>query len=183
MNTLTIRELRLEDKDTFVAAMQRSQALHRPWVKSPKTPQEFGDYFQRYQQNNQKSFLVCDSLGNIAGVFNVSEIVRGFFQNAYLGFYAVSDYDGQGYMSAGLKLVLQKVFNEMELHRLEANIQPENIRSINLVKNNGFRKEGYSPHYLKINDEWCDHERWAITHEDWINLSASQNKGKQSSHD
>jgi RimJ/RimL family protein N-acetyltransferase len=70
-------------------------------------------------------------------------------------------------MSSGLKLVLNEFFNEMKLHRLEANIQPENIRSINLVKNNGFRKEGYSPCYLKINNEWRDHERWAITLEDF----------------
>ena len=60
MDTIIIREPRLEDKDAFIAAMQRSQDLHRPWVKSPQTPQEFGDYFQRYQQQNQKSFLVCD---------------------------------------------------------------------------------------------------------------------------
>lgn len=167
MDTIIIRELRLEDKDAFIAAMQRSQALHHPWVKAPQTPQEFSDYFQRYQQSNQKSFLVCDSSENIAGVFNISEIVRGFFQNAYLGFYVVADYDGQGYMSAGLKLVLQKFFNEMKLHRLEANIQPDNMRSINLIRNNGFRKEGYSPRYLKINNEWRDHERWAITLEDF----------------
>lgn len=170
MDTIIIRDLRLEDKDAFIAAMQRSQNLHRPWVKSPQTPQEFEDYFQRYQQQNQKSFLVCDQLENIAGVFNVSEIVRGFFQNAYLGFYAVTDYDGQGYMSAGLKLLLKEVFKKMELHRLEANIQPENINSINLVKNNGFRKEGYSQRYLKIDGEWRDHERWAITHEDWLQI-------------
>ncbi len=77
---------------------------------------------------------------NITGVFNLSEIVRGYFQNAYLGFYAVADYAGKGYMSAGLKLVLQDAFENLKLHRLEANIQPGNIRSINLVKNNGFRK-------------------------------------------
>ncbi len=168
MSAIIIREPRREDKDAFITAMQRSQDLHRPWVKSPQTPQEFSDYFQRYQQSNQKSFLVCDQLGDIAGVFNVSEIVRGLFQNAYLGFYAVTDYDGRGYMSAGLKLLLKKVFKEMELHRLEANIQPENILSINLVKNNGFRKEGYSQRYLKIDGQWRDHERWAITYEDWL---------------
>ena len=170
MNTLIIREPTLEDKDAFIAAMQRSQVLHHPWVKAPETPQEFSDYFQRYQQDNQKSFLVCDKSGSIAGVFNISEIVRGLFQNAYLGFYAVTDYDGQGYMSSGLKLLLKEVFKEMGLHRLEANIQPENIRSINLIKNNGFRKEGYSPRYLKIDGEWRDHERWAITYEDWLEI-------------
>ena len=73
-------------------------------------------------------------------------------------------------MSAGLKLVLKKAFEELDLHRLEANIQPDNFRSINLVKNNGFKKEGFSPRYLKINGEWRDHERWAITHEDFLSF-------------
>lgn len=167
MSPITLREPKLEDKTAFLQAMSRSQSFHHPWVKSPQTSQEFDDYFQRLQQPNQKGFLVCER-SNIVGVFNVNEIVRGFFQSAYLGFYAVANYAGQGYMSTGLKLVLHKVFDEMKLHRLEANIQPENMSSISLVKRNGFRKEGFSPKYLKINKEWHDHERWAITYEDFI---------------
>ena len=162
-----IRPLLLEDQNDFIVAMQRSQILHHPWVNPPKTPEEFREYFQRSQASNNKSFLACDSSGNITGVFNISEIVHGLFQSAYLGFYAVTDYAGQGCMSLGLKLALNKFFKEMNLHRLEANIQPENTRSINLVKNNGFKKEGYSPRYLKIEGEWRDHERWAITLEDF----------------
>src|ERR1700733_5521954 len=122
MNEISIREPKLEDETSFLAAMHRSLSLHSSWVKSPQTPQEFNDYLKRYQQSNQKSFLVFYR-NNIVGVFNISEIVRGFFQNAYLGFYAVTDYAGQGYMSTGLKLVLKKFFEEMKLHRLEANIQ------------------------------------------------------------
>ena len=172
MNTITIREPKAEDRDAFLQAMQGSQTLHHPWVKSPLTPQQFDEYFQRFQQENQKSFLVCDPSGKIVGVFNVSEIVRGFFQNAYLGFYSVAEYTGKGYMSAGLKLVLHNVFEEMKLHRIEANIQPGNIHSINLVTTNGFRKEGYSPNYLKVNNEWRDHERWALTYEDFVRMES-----------
>lgn len=167
MNTIIIREPVLEDKNNFTAAMQRSQVLHHPWVKAPQTSQEFDEYLQRCQQDNHKGFLVCDLAGNIVGVFNLNEIVYGSFQSTYLGFYAVADYAGHGHMSAGLKLVLQTVFKDMQLHRLEANIQPNNIRSINLIKNNSFRKEGFSTNYLKINDVWRDHERWAITLEDF----------------
>jgi RimJ/RimL family protein N-acetyltransferase len=170
VNIVTIREPTLADADSFIKAMQCSKTLHQPWIKAPENPREFKDYFDRYQQSSQKSFLVCDTNGNIVGVFNISEIVRGFFQNAYLGFYTVSDYAGKGYMSAGLKLVLTNFFQEMKLHRLEANIQPENLKSSNLVKANGFRKEGYSPNYLMVNEKWCDHERWAITYEDWTNI-------------
>lgn len=167
MNEIVIREPNIADKDAFLAAMQRSQSLHHPWVKAPLTSQEFDEYYQRYQQPNQKSFLVCQDK-NIVGVFNVNEIVRGLFQNAYLGFYAVADYAGKGYMSTGLKLVLKKVFNELQLHRLEANIQPENMTSIFLAKKNGFRYEGFSPRYLRINEEWRGHEHWAMTVEDYV---------------
>jgi RimJ/RimL family protein N-acetyltransferase len=168
MSELIIREPKMLDEESFVAAMQRSQNLHLPWVTSPHTKEEFEKYLKRSQLANQKSFLVCDALEKIVGVFNVSEIVLGVFRSAYLGFYSVSDYAGKGYMSRGLKLVLRNIFEEMKLHRIEANIQPENFRSINLVRANGFSKEGFSPRYLNINGVWRDHERWALTYEDWI---------------
>ncbi|MFA5959275.1 MAG: GNAT family N-acetyltransferase [Tatlockia sp.] len=121
-----------EDKEAFLAAMLSSNSLHHPWVEPPATPQAFDDYWKRFQQPNQKSYLVCDELDTIFGVFNVNEIVRGAFQSAFLGFYGIKDYTGKGYMRAGLKLVQKKVFETLGLHRLEANIQPENTRSIQL---------------------------------------------------
>jgi RimJ/RimL family protein N-acetyltransferase len=165
---IQIREPKLEDQASFIAAMKSSENLHFPWVNAPKTPEEFQSYLERSQDPRHKSFLVLSEEGNIAGVFNLNEIVRGCFQSAYLGFYAVHGYAGKGIMSAGLKLVLKEAFTEMGLHRLEANIQLENFLSINLVKNNGFKKEGFSPWYLKINGKWRDHERWAITYENWM---------------
>lgn len=168
VKNITIRELTFEDKEAFLKAMLSSQSLHHPWVESPTTSQAFDDYWKRFQQPNQKSYLVCDELGNIVGVFNLSEIVRGAFQNAFLGFYGINEFTGKGYMSAGLKLIQKKVFEELGLHRLEANIQPENTRSIQLIKSNGFRYEGFSPRYLKINGEWRGHEHWAVTAEEYI---------------
>jgi RimJ/RimL family protein N-acetyltransferase len=163
---IQIREPTLEDQIDFIAAMQASENHHFPWVNAPKTPEEFQRYLERSQDPRHQSFLVLEETGNIAGVFNLNEIVRGAFQSAYLGFYAVEGYAGKGIMSVGLKQVLARAFNQMGLHRLEANIQPDNSRSIYLVKNNGFKKEGFSPRYLNINGEWKDHERWAIIQED-----------------
>ncbi len=63
--------------------------------------------------------------------------------------------------------VPNRAFGELGLHRLEANIQPDNAASIALVRKPGFRLEGYSPRYLKIAGRWRDHERWAILAEEW----------------
>lgn len=168
MKKVTLREPTIADQDAFIAAMQASQDLHLPWVASPITAEEFRAYLTQFQQVNQKSFLACDHIGNIVGVFNISEIVTGLFQSAYLGFYVVAEFAGQGYMNAGLKQLLAYLFNELKLHRIEANIQPDNTSSINLVKANGFRYEGFSPRYLKINGHWCGHEHWAMTYEDYV---------------
>ncbi len=164
---IRIREPNINDAVQFIYFMSRSESLHSPWTTAPKTLNEFEQYIERIQQPNQKGLLVEVDEKNIAGVFNINEIVFGCFQSAYLGFYATIDYAGQGVMSAALKLVLQHIFEQLNLHRIEANIQPGNKKSIQLVQSNGFKKEGFSPKYLKIDGEWRDHERWAITYEDW----------------
>ena len=97
----------------------------------------------------------------------MSEIVRSAFQSAYLGYYAFRPHAGQGYMTEGLALVLRHAFGTLGLHRLEANIQPANHPSRALVRGLGFRKEGFSPRYLKIGGRWRGHERWAIVREEW----------------
>ena len=70
-------------------------------------------------------------------------------------------------MTEGLKLVLRRAFGTLHLHRLEANIQPHNKSSLKLFHRLGFRREGYSPRYLKIGARWRDHERWALLVEEW----------------
>jgi ribosomal-protein-alanine N-acetyltransferase len=65
-------------------------------------------------------------------------------------------------MTDGMRLVTRYAFDEMKLHRVEANIQPDNIASIALVRKCGFRLEGFSPRYLQVFGEWRDHERWAL---------------------
>jgi ribosomal-protein-alanine N-acetyltransferase len=70
-------------------------------------------------------------------------------------------------MSEAVRLVVDHGFRKLKLHRLEANIQPANTDSIALVKRLGFKREGYSPRYLKIGGRWQDHERWAVLREDW----------------
>jgi ribosomal-protein-alanine N-acetyltransferase len=150
----------------FLAAVVRSRRLHGAWVTAPSSSAEYRLYLKERQGPRHVKFFVCDELGQLCGVINLSEIVRGSFQSAYLGYYALSPHAGKGYMSAGLELVIQRAFGELELHRLEANIQPRNRRSIELVARAGFRYEGQSPRYLKIGGRWRDHERWAITLED-----------------
>ena len=154
-------------RDEFLDAVARSRKLHRHWARPPRTAKEFEDSLKRLQSGAHLGYWVCTEDGELAGVININEIVRGLFRSGYLGYYAFMPHNGRGYMKKGLRAVLKEAFRRHHLHRLEANIQPDNEASRQLVQRCGFRLEGFSPRYLKLAGRWRDHERWAITIEDW----------------
>lgn len=151
----------------FLAAATQSRAFHRHWANAPQTLAEYRRFVQRVRSTTHIGHFVVAEDGAVAGVININEIVRGAFASGYLGYYALSPYHGRGYMREGLKSVIRLAFGAYKLHRLEANIQPDNPRSLGLVRSLGFRQEGYSRRYIKIRGRWRDHERWALTVEDW----------------
>jgi [ribosomal protein S5]-alanine N-acetyltransferase len=163
MTTVTIAPPTVADCSEFLAAVERSRALHGDWVAPPATEAEFGAYLASLAGSDRRGFLVRKIDDQAAvGVVNLNNIVRGQFLSAYLGFYAFEPWARHGYMSASLRLVVGLAFSEIGLHRLEANIQPTNSASIALVRSCGFRREGFSPRYLRIAGDWRDHERWAL---------------------
>jgi len=148
--------------------MNNSQEFHFPFITAPKTTEEFASYLEKSKKESEHYFIAYSSDNKIIGVFNVSGMMQGVFKSAYLGYYASVDLAGKGLMSKSLKLVLKEIFITLDLHRIEANIQPTNTVSIHLVTKNGFLKEGFSPRYLKVNGIWQDHFRFALTLEDWL---------------
>jgi ribosomal-protein-alanine N-acetyltransferase len=97
----------------------------------------------------------------------LSQIFRKSFQNAYLGYMLGERFTRFGYMTEAVGLTLDYAFKDLDLHRVEANVQPSNLPSIRVLQRSGFSKEGFSRRYLKIGGRWRDHERWAIIAEDW----------------
>lgn len=156
------------DRDEFVSLMHASRSFHRPWATAPTDGERFAAYLSDSRRPDFEAMLVCRTSDlAIVGFFNLSQIVRRSLQSAYLGYAAGKPYAGQGYMRDGIQLVLRHAFMDLRLHRVEANIQPDNHASIALARGAGFRREGFSPRYLKIAGRWRDHERWAILADDW----------------
>lgn len=160
--TVLLRRATPKDRDELDAAFKRSAEFHQPWTYPPKDIEQY--------TNQPHLYLVClKETDAIAGTFNISQIVRNQFQSAYLGYNAFVPYQGKGFMRQGILLLLREAFENLGLHRLEANIQTGNHPSIALVSGAGFKKEGYSPKYLRIGGAgWKDHERWAIINERWV---------------
>jgi [ribosomal protein S5]-alanine N-acetyltransferase len=159
-----LRDLVLADREAFLEMVRESRDLHRPWTYPPERADQFDDLVSRTVRDDFKCLAaVLVENGELVGIFTVSQIVRGYFQSAYLGYYANARHAGKGLMAEAMALVLDHAFGPLSLHRLEANIQPGNAPSIALARGAGFRLEGYSPRYLLIGGRWRDHERYAIT--------------------
>ena len=171
--------LRPEDASELAAACRASVELHRPWVSPPIIASAWRRTLERTSDRHVPLGGRLLDGGQLVAVVNVQEIVRGLFLSAYLGYEAFVPHTGRGLRRDTLALAVDHCFTEalaggLGLHRVEANIQPANDRSIALVRSLGFRCEGYSPRYLRIAGAWRDHERWAVTTEEWPTPASSR---------
>jgi ribosomal-protein-alanine N-acetyltransferase len=104
-------------------------------------------------------FVDSELVGRIA----LSQIFRGIFQNAYLGYSIAERWNGQGLATEAVGVAMEFAFGELGLHRVQAAVMPRNIGSIRVLEKNGFREEGYAVGYLCINGVWEDHRIFART--------------------
>ena len=163
-----LRSPKSDDFAEFTALNKSSRKFHRNLVNPPTDEKSFADFLKRGELETDCCFLICrNEDGAIVGGAALSQIFRKAFQNAYLGYYLAEKFTGRGYMTEAVELVLRFAFKELKLHRVEANVQPENKASIAVLQRCGFTKEGFSRKYLKIGGRWRDHERFAIIVEDW----------------
>ena len=111
----------------------------------------------------------------LIGRINLSSITRGAFLSANLGYSLAQIHNGRGYATEAVRLVLGFAFKEIELHRLQAATLLHNYGSIRVLTKAGFRHEGVALRYIKIANQWQDHNIFAITAEEF-NLTANEPK-------
>lgn len=131
---IALREPSAQDETVFVSTMQNSRDFHFPFITALYTSVEFQTYLNKSKQESEQYYIAWNNNQQIIGVFNISGIMRGAFKSAYLGYYASVEYAGKGLMSQALQLVLKEIFTTLDLHRIEANIQPTNTASIIIIK-------------------------------------------------
>ncbi|GGH02491.1 GNAT family N-acetyltransferase [Silvibacterium dinghuense] len=151
------------DKAELIAANLANRPYHEPWARPFTDDAGFHAWFARCVTGPNVSLLAREPRsGELIGVVNLNEIVMGAFRSCFVGYYGYERWSGQGYMTAALRAAATFAFRDLGLHRLEANIQPENLASIRLAQRAGFQKEGFSPRYLFLDGAWRDHEHWVL---------------------
>lgn len=125
---------------------------------------------QRDDWKSQKSchFYICmkDEPSQVIGIVALNNIIKGIFCSCFLGYQLDEKHMNQGYMSEAILKVVRFAFDELKLHRIEANIMPKNNASIAVIKKCGFVDEGISRKYMKINGVWEDHIHYVMFNED-----------------
>lgn len=174
---VSVRPPRTEDTAAYMEAV--SVSATRLSTFAVPDPHNLGLVIDS-QSPAYRSFMVWarDPAGahGLVGRINIANVVRGSFRSATVGYDAYDPYAGHGLFVEGLRLVIDIAFTDepqgMDLHRLEADIQPANTRSAGLVRSLGLVHEGFSRDFLHLPGSdgrrgWRDHDRYAILASDW----------------
>ncbi len=168
---LTLRTIDLSDLGLLKEYLIRNRDFLSPWE-----PQRQDSYYtdnnlvhmieeeiaNNSKQNHLSLYVSLKGEKQIIGNVTLSNIIRGVFQSCFIGYKLDKDQVNKGLMSESVAKIIDIAFNELKLHRIEANIMPRNQASKQVVKKMGFEYEGLSKEYLKINSVWEDHEHYAL---------------------
>lgn len=143
-----------KNKDFYTESFQRSNLIseYNAAVKS--------QYLRLWLMERQNP-------GQLIGSICFSNFQRGPFMKCSLGYKLDKDFCHKGYATEALHYAIQLIFEEYEIHRIEALIQPENLPSIRLLEKLHFQKEGYVKHAARINGKWKDHLLYALINENF----------------
>lgn len=171
---LLLRPLEPDDTPLLLDYVLENKDWLEPWEpvhpKSYFTPDGQRNILLQCQEDREAESGVMFGIfehkgepGKVLGRISVSGIVRGIWQNGFVGYSIAGSRAGQGYMTEALRRVILFGFRNLRLHRLQASIIPRNKASLRVAEKCNFRYEGRALRYLRINENWEDHDLYAIT--------------------
>jgi ribosomal-protein-alanine N-acetyltransferase len=104
--------------------------------------------------------------GRLVGQATAGNIWRGSLNSCFLGYWVDGRHAGLGITPTAVALLADHCFGPARLHRVEANVRPENAASRRVVEKLGFREEGVRERYLYIDGAWRDHVCYGLTTEE-----------------
>ena len=142
-----LRHPRATDRRAWVDLRRQSRAFLEPWEPLPPAGVDpFGDSgFHAYladadRLQTQRHVIVRTEDAALLGHVGLNQIAGGVFQNAALGYWIGEPHARSGYMSEAIGLALERAFDQLDLHRVEANLIPRNEASRRTVRRCGLEK-------------------------------------------
>jgi [ribosomal protein S5]-alanine N-acetyltransferase len=174
-NDLILRPADMKFAESVLRYYRRNQAFLEPF--EPKRDPAFFTYERQEAALRQEvaaarrksafRFYIWTKADpqTVIGRIGLSNIVWGCFLSCFLSYNLDAGHTNQGYMTQAVTAVSQYAFQTLRLHRIEANVMPRNRASRRVLEKCGFREEGVSKQYLKINGVWEDHVHMVLLNE------------------
>ncbi len=174
---LVLRMASPREADVVADYFARNRAHFAPW--DPRRPEGFytarwwrerlqGDAQAALSDRGYRLFVLThDEPARVVGQTSFANVVRGAFHSCHLGFSIDRALEGRGFMREALTRAIAFAFDDLQLHRIEANHRPENVRSAALLRRLGFVPQGYARDYLRIDGAWRDHVLTALVNHAW----------------
>ncbi|MET8910377.1 GNAT family protein [Micromonospora sp. NPDC004551] len=159
-----------EDAPALAEVLRANREFLAPW-----DPIRSEDYFtaegqravieadlQQYEQGSKLPHVILDDSGRVIGRITLNGIVRGPFQSCAMGYWVSVSHNGQGFATRAVREIVRLAFDELGLHRVQAETLLHNARSQRVLERNGFVQFGMAPEYLNIASRWQDHAMYQV---------------------
>ncbi|MGV9808685.1 GNAT family N-acetyltransferase [Micromonospora chersina] len=117
---------------------------------------------QQYEQGTKLPHVILDDSGRVIGRITLSGIVRGPFQSCAMGYWVSGSHNGRGFATRAVREIVRVAFEDLGLHRVQAETLLHNVRSQRVLERNGFVRFGMAPEYLHIAGRWQDHAMFQV---------------------
>jgi len=158
-----------EDAPVLAQVLRANRDFLAPWE-----PVRGEDYFtadgqqaviaadlQQYEQGSKLPHVILDD-GHVIGRITLNGIVRGPFQSCSMGYWVSASHNGRGFATRAVREIVRVAFDELGLHRVQAETLLHNVRSQRVLERNGFVRFGMAPEYLHIAGRWQDHVMFQV---------------------
>lgn len=118
------------------------------------------EYAQRqdYEMLERRSLnMLIEVNGEIAGSVSVGSVQHGAMSVGTLGYWIAEKWANQGVTTLAVAAVIDLALTELQLHRIEVVVRPENKPSLSLCRKLHLHEEGLRQRYMHIAGAWCDH--------------------------
>ncbi len=97
-------------------------------------------------------------------------------KRAEIGYILARKFWGQGFMKETLTALIDYAFNNLLLHRIEADVDPRNISSAKILNRLGFCKEGHLRERWIVNEAILDSDLFGLLRSEWLQSKKGNNR-------
>lgn len=172
---VTLKILGKEDYEAWKQAHETQLDPKNKWDRAHRNQEvskkKFNELLveQKKKRKSEKNYeyaIFRNDTNELIGFVMAMDVVRGLTHSAYLGYILFNRHWGQGFATEAIRVFFKIAFTDLKLHRLQAGIEPNNKKSMKVVKALNMRREGVAKRIVFLRNEWQDLVQFAITSEE-----------------